>query len=128
VHEHAPHNAYHVLVREWNPQTWELGPLFEVRIDKNERASNLSAFLTTHVFPHIAPDNLMCSKVSAAQIKSFRRGELLLRRWSKLRVQSVWLGQSTLEINRDSIYVVVRDSSIPVREELSEEEVRKFCT
>lgn len=27
-------NFYHIITREWNPQTWQLGPIFEVKIDK----------------------------------------------------------------------------------------------
>lgn len=29
-----PNNVYHVIVREWNPDTWKLGPVYEVKIDK----------------------------------------------------------------------------------------------
>jgi hypothetical protein len=26
--------GYHVLFREWNSETWEFGPIIEVKIDK----------------------------------------------------------------------------------------------
>lgn len=60
--------------------------------------------------------------------KNFKRGDLLLRRWNRLKHQVVWLGQSTVEINRDSAYIIVRDQSITVREALTEEELIKWCT
>jgi hypothetical protein len=37
-----PNNAFHILVREWNPETWLLGPLYEVKIDKMIQASKFS--------------------------------------------------------------------------------------
>lgn len=40
----------------------------------------------------------------------------------------VWLGQSTLEINRDSAYIMVKDSSKKVREELTDEEMKKYSS
>ncbi len=40
----------------------------------------------------------------------------------------VWIGQSTLEINRDSVYVIVKDNTIRVREQLTEEEQKRFGT
>ena len=36
------HNAYHILIREFNPSTWELGAIYEVKIDKNATASKFS--------------------------------------------------------------------------------------
>jgi hypothetical protein len=90
--ELQPHNAFHILVREWNQDTWALGPIYEVKVDKSTHASKFSLFLSEKLFPHIDPDHLLCSKVSSNQIKSFKRGDLVLRRWSKLKSQSIWLG------------------------------------
>jgi hypothetical protein len=84
--------------------------------------------LSEKIYSHIHPDNLQCSKITVSMMRNFRRGELLLRRWNGLKHQVVWLGQSTLEINRDSVFIVVRDRSIPVREELTDEELIKYCT
>ena len=52
----------------------------------------------------------------------------MLRRWNKLKSQSTWLGQSSIEINRDSVYVVVKDSDKRVREELTETELRQYAS
>jgi hypothetical protein len=30
----ANKDAFFVLFREWNPETWEFGPVIEVKIDK----------------------------------------------------------------------------------------------
>lgn len=123
-----PDNAFHIFIREWNPWTWELGPLYEVKLDKNATATKLSAFVQEHIFPHIEGDNLFFSKVAFSQVKTFRRADLVLRRWSRLKNQAIWLGQSTIEINRDSVYVVIKDNSIQLREELTDEEIHKYAT
>jgi hypothetical protein len=120
--------VFHILVREWDQQTWALGPIYEVRVDKNLHASKFSQFLSDKVFPHIDADNLFCSKVSSTQIKTFKRADLTLRRWSRLKTQATWLGQSTIEINRDSVYVIVKDSSKPLRETLSDDELRVYAS
>lgn len=39
-----------------------------------------------------------------------------------------WIGQSTLEINRDSVYIIVKDSTKKLREELTEVELKKYAT
>ena len=60
-----PSNCYHIVIREFNGQTWELGPPYEVKVDRNERANRLSDFLSEKIFKHISPENLACTKVSA---------------------------------------------------------------
>lgn len=122
----TPNNAFHIVVREWNPETWLLGPIYEVKVDKMIYASKFHALLAEKVFPHIDTENLYCCKVSS--VKQFRRADLALKRWNKLKQQMTWIGQSTLEVNRDSVYVIVKDNSIKVREQLTDEEVKKYGT
>ena len=45
VNDHAPFNVFHVMVREFNPETWELGPIYELKIDKNLQANKFAALL-----------------------------------------------------------------------------------
>jgi hypothetical protein len=61
-------------------------------------------------------------------LKTFRRADLVLKRWSKLKNQSTWIGQSTIEINRDSVYVFVKDNTIKLREELTNQELQAYAT
>jgi hypothetical protein len=42
TNEFSKHNSYHILIREFNSQSWELVPIYEVKIDKNATASKLS--------------------------------------------------------------------------------------
>lgn len=78
-----PNNCYHILIREWNPETWEMGTLFEIKIDKSTYASKFATFLSEKVFPHISSEHLYCCKVNF--LKNFKRGDLVLKRWSKLK-------------------------------------------
>ena len=34
--------VYHTLFREWDPDTWELGPIFEVALDKQCYSNKLA--------------------------------------------------------------------------------------
>ena len=126
VKESMPNNAFHILVREWNPETWKFGPIYEVKVDKNIHASKFSQFLSEKVFPHIPAETLFCSKVN--NIRQFKRADLAIKRWNRLLNQNVWLGQSTLEVNRDAVYVIVKDNEIKLREELTEEEIKKYAS
>jgi len=42
--------------------------------------------------------------------------------------QAVWLGQSTLEVNRDAVYIIVKDNEIKIREDLTAEEMEKYAS
>lgn len=114
------------MIREWNPETWEMSPIYEVKLDKNMNASKFASLVQEHIFPHIPASNLFMTKVSSTQQKNFKRGNLVLRKWSSLKNQPTWLGQSTVEINRDCCYIVVKDSSKTLREDLTDEELMLY--
>ena len=48
-----PTNVYNILFREWDPETWKMGNLYEIAVDKNATANKLATFLVENVFPHI---------------------------------------------------------------------------
>ena len=128
INDLSPYNVLHVMIREFDPETWQFGPIYEVKLDKSLQASKFASLIQEHIFPHIPAANLFCSKVSSTQIKNFKRGDLVLRKWSCLKSQHIWLGQSTLEVNRDSIYIIVKDSSKKLREELTDEELMLYAS
>lgn len=47
---------------------------------------------------------------------NFIRSDLVLRSWNALKMQKNWIGSSRLEINRDSVFIVVKDNSIRFKE------------
>jgi len=126
VNANHPENCYHILFREWDSESWELGPVYEVKVDKAVTGTRLGTFLGTTVFPHIPPEYLFCTKISF--IRNFKRGDLVVRRWNCLKTQAMMILLSTLEINRDGVFIVVRDYRKKIREELTEEELMKYAS
>ncbi len=126
VNKINPDNSHYILFREWDGETWELGPVYEVRVDKSISGTRLGKLLSESVFPHIPSESLFVTKI--AFVKNFKRGDLAVRNWNTLKNQSMWLGQTSIQINRDGVFVVVRDSSKKIREELTEQELLKWAS
>jgi hypothetical protein len=121
--------VYHVLVREWKPDAWEFGPLHEVTIERMASCDKLATFLQANYFPHIALNNLFGLKVNL--LKEWTRSDLAIKSWQSLASQKHWIGQSNLEINRDSVFIVVKDSHVPQRQlKLGEDDemIRKYAS
>jgi hypothetical protein len=51
-------DKYYILVREWHPETWTFGPLYEVAIDKLLSCDKLAKYLQMNYFPHIQLNSL----------------------------------------------------------------------
>jgi hypothetical protein len=117
---HNNDNCHYVLFREWNPETWELGPVIEVKVEKIAIASKFGVFVGNTVYPHIGAENLMFCKIVYA--KNFRRGDLAVKGWNNLKNQSLAIVLSSLSINRDGVLVIVKDIRKKLREVLTEEE------
>lgn len=45
VNDLAPYNVFHIMIREFNPETWELGPIYELKLDKNLTANKFAALI-----------------------------------------------------------------------------------
>jgi hypothetical protein len=56
--------CYSLLVREWRPDTWEFGTLFEVSINKVLSCSQLAELLHRNLYPHISTSLLFGTKVN----------------------------------------------------------------
>jgi hypothetical protein len=101
---------FHVLVREWHPETWQLGPITEVQISKKCKTAAFSKYLNEKLFPHIPESSFFGSKVTF--MKSFYRSDLVLKKWSHMTAgqQQKFLGQGFMEIQRDSVLIIVKDN------------------
>ena len=106
--------AYNLLVREWRPDTWEFGLMYEVQFEMMLTCSRFAEFIQANLFPHIPLTSLFGTRVNI--LKPFIRSDLALKSWQGLAHQKVWIGQSCLEANRDSIFVVVKDLSLKMKE------------
>lgn len=103
-----PSSCYHILVREWDPETWKFGPIYDVKVDKQAYSNKLAIFLSDKVFPHIPPENIQGCKLNF--IKGFKRSELVLKRWNILKAQATKIAQSAIKINKDSDLIIIKDS------------------
>lgn len=117
-HEHQLYqkfdgNVYNILVREWKADTWELGPIYEVQIDKMLTYQKLCEFLVQNVFKHIPPEYMFAARHQMQN--GFIRSDLAQKRWSSLNLKQ-WIGQTPLSINRDSSYIIVKDQSVRIKE------------
>ena len=70
-------------------------------------------FLQKSLYPHIKLQQLSATKVNI--LKPFIRSDLALKSWQCLHHQKSWVGQASVGINRDSIFIVVKDMSKPTK-------------
>lgn len=120
-----PTKILHVLVREWDSDTWQFGPVKEVQVPRNMKSVDFGKYLQSKVFPHIESDNLFATKISF--LKSFVRSDLAMRGWQSLtRSTNAPIAQGKLELTKDGSIIIVRDHSKPIRETLTEEEIKKY--
>ena len=72
------------------------------------KAVEFGKYLQSKIYPHIAPESLFGTKISF--LKSFVRSDLAMRSWINLiSTPNTILASSKLELNKDSLLVVVRD-------------------
>ncbi len=71
------------MVREWDPETWKFGPLYEIKVDKNAYSNKLAIFLSDKVFPNIPAEYLSGCKLAITP--GFKRSELVIKRWNILK-------------------------------------------
>ncbi len=47
-----------VLFREWDPESWEFGPIIEVKIDKQCYSNKLAQYLSEKVYTGIPTESI----------------------------------------------------------------------
>lgn len=115
-----------VLVREWDPESWQFGKLMEVEVPSKMNAISFGKYLQSTLFPHIPDTHFFGTRI--AFFKSFIRSDLAMRGWFNLiQAPNVEVRQSKLELTRDSILIIVRDNSKNVREDLTPEEQKMYA-
>ncbi len=75
--------AIYILFREWDPETWEFGPVIEVKIDKQCYQNKLAQFLSEKVFTNIPTESIQAVKLNF--LAGFKRGDLPLKRWTLMK-------------------------------------------
>ena len=77
------------------------------------KCNDLAAWLQQNLFKHIELNNLWAARVN--MIKPFIRSDLILKKWHLMSAQKVWIGNSKFEISKDSIFLVIKDHSVKVK-------------
>ena len=120
--------SFNILVREFKPETWEFGTLYELQIRRTITCSQLAEFMHKELFPHIPLATMFGSRVDITG--TFHRSSLALKKWQSLVAQKVWVGSSNLKINGDSAFIVVRDQSKSMKQlEMGKDDdlIRKYA-
>jgi len=104
---------FHILVREWHPETWQLGPITEVQIPRKCKTAAFSKYLNEKVFPHIPGESFFGAKVGF--MKTFHRSDLAMKKWFHMTAgqHDKFLGQGFMEIGRDAVLIVVKNNAVP---------------
>lgn len=74
----------------------------------------MADFLHEFVVPHIPKKALFAARMDITG-GPFKRSALALKKWACLAAQRLWIGASSLQINRDSLFLVVKDQTKPLR-------------
>lgn len=73
--------VYNILVREWNADSWELGPVHEVQVEKMIKCCDLAQFLHENLYPHIPVNQMFAARINLTVDKPFIRSDLNLCKW-----------------------------------------------
>lgn len=61
----ATDDYFLIMLKEWNPQTWEVSDPKEFFVPKSSNLAQLGKVICEN-FNHIKPENLMCTKINSA--------------------------------------------------------------
>ena len=73
--------VYNILVREWNADSWELGPVHEVQVEKMIKCCDLAQFLHDNLYPHIPVNQMFAARINLTVDKPFIRSDLNFCKW-----------------------------------------------
>ena len=76
--------------------------------------NKFAEFLQKKLFSHIKLQQLSATKVNI--LKPFIRSDLALKSWQALNHQKSWIGQASISVNRDSIFIAVKDINKPTKQ------------
>lgn len=48
-----PTKGLSLLIREWNQETWQLGPIMEIEVPRSMKAVDFGKYIQGKLFPHI---------------------------------------------------------------------------
>eukprot|EP00831_Metopus_contortus_P079410 TRINITY_DN7897_c0_g1_i2.p1 TRINITY_DN7897_c0_g1~~TRINITY_DN7897_c0_g1_i2.p1 ORF type:complete len:259 (-),score=51.37 TRINITY_DN7897_c0_g1_i2:47-823(-) len=110
------------MIRYWDPSTWELSPLKEIYIERNNTLEILGAKISSLLA--IPPEVLQCCKISSPW--SFSRIQLPHEKWTTLSGNSAYLCSAPFFLTTDGCLFIVKNKEKKERD-LTEEERQRFA-
>lgn len=108
-----------VMIRCWNPSTWEISPMKELLVKRYSTLDDFSHILAKE-YPEIDRKNIECCKVN-----NFFRVQLPYEKWFELNQNENFLASNPFYLSTDGLLLIIKDKTIPERE-LTEEEKKQF--
>ena len=109
---------YLLMVKEWDPSSWQLSEPKEIFIKKNATLEELAHALSI-IFPHIPIENLSCTKINSAW--NFHRVQLPYETWHELKDNTNFLSSGPFYLSTDGLLFIIKDNS-KMERELTEQE------
>ena len=105
-----------IMIRWWNPATWELSQMKEIIVKRYSTMNDFSYVLEKE-FPFILRKDIECWKV----ISNFFRAQLPYEKWYGLWGTDNFLASNPFYLSTDGLLLIVKDRTL-IERELTEEE------
>lgn len=109
-----------IMIRCWNPSTWELSPMKEIVVKRYSTLNNFSHVIKNS-YPSIELENIECCKI----MSTFFRVQLPYEKWYDLAHKEDFLASNPFYLSTDGLLMIVKDKSLKERE-LTDEERKEF--
>ena len=117
--EHSK-SSISILIREWDPETWQLSPVKEIQVPKTLKAADFGKYIHSKFFPHLPAQHFWGCRITL--VRMFYRSDLVMKKWNHM------ITTPNTDLNlRDGQLFIVKDNSKTVRLELTEEELKKYA-
>ena len=111
-----------LLVKCWNPESWELSDTFEIYVSKNTTLANFGSLLS-NLFG-IPEKELECCKIGSAW--SFSRVQLPSEQWVKTFENHCFISANPFFLSVDGCLLIVKKLGAKERD-LNEEERKRYA-
>jgi ubiquitin carboxyl-terminal hydrolase 47 len=109
-----------IMIRCWNPSTWELSPMKEIVVKRYSTLDNFSHVIQSE-YPSIGLEDIECCKI----MSTFFRVQLPYEKWYGLANKEDFMASNPFYLSTDGLLMIVKDNSLKERE-LTDEERKEF--
>ena len=109
-----------IMLRCWNPETWEISPMKEIIVKRYSTLDDFSTILAKE-HPSIHRENIEGCKI----MSNFFRVQLPYEKWFGLANNEDFLASNPFYLSVDGILMFIKDKTLKERE-LTEKEKKEF--